>query len=81
VHYVGNREKLLAALVEHVTEQYRCDLKALAVKLPQRRRMQAVLQCLFGDFLDRPEEDAVIGGLLAVMATNPGMPVEDVGVL
>ncbi len=70
-HYIGNRDDLLAALIEHLTERYRRDYETLAAKLSQRHRVQAMLKFLFaGDFLAQPDEDAVIDALLAAAAKN-----------
>ena len=70
-HYIGNRDALLAALVEFLTDQYRNDYEALASQLPSRRRIDAMMEYLFaGESLERPEEDAVIDALLAAAAKD-----------
>lgn len=70
-HYVGNRDELLASLIERITEQYRDDYRTLAERLPRRRRVEAVITYLFsGEFLTRAKEDAVIDALLATAATD-----------
>jgi AcrR family transcriptional regulator len=66
-HYFGNRDGLLAAAVEHLTEGYRADYVALSHRLPARGRLGVLLDYLFGGaFNRRPDDDAVIDALIGV---------------
>jgi len=70
-HYFGNREDLLTAAVERLTESYRQDYLTLAQTLPAGRRLEALLSYLFGgDFNRRPDEDAVVDALVAVASRS-----------
>ncbi len=70
-HYFGNREALLASAIKYLTEEYQNDFIELAKKLPERRRLEILMDFLFGGgFNQRPKDDAVINALVAASYRN-----------
>ena len=46
-HYLGNREEMVALLIEHVVERFNAQTEALFANLPAERRWPALMDQLF----------------------------------
>lgn len=72
-HYMGNREQLIQALVEHLGNRYSEELLASLETVRPEDRLEAALDIMIGDYWDEqlPEDSAAIDALIAFSANNP----------
>ena len=71
-HYIGNRDAVVRAGVEHLTAKYREAFRTEVVDAGRSPQLGAVLDWLFlGGFAsDHPHEDRAVAGLLAMASSD-----------
>lgn len=72
-HYLGNREEMVALLIEHVVERFNAQTEALFANLPSERRWPALMDQLFHEEQRSPVGAAVFQALVAAADRYPAI--------
>lgn len=70
-HYLGNRDQMVASLIDHVIQRFETMTSDLFAGLPGVRRLDALLRTLFVDRDHAPENAAVFQALVAASERYP----------
>lgn len=72
-HYLGNREEMVALLLDHVFEKFSVLIDGLITALPDTARVPALVDILFDDHSHEFENAAVFQALVASADRYPGI--------
>lgn len=71
-HYIGNRDAIIAAMIDRITDRYRSETKELMAALPVRDKTDALIDMLFSeDSGENADQKAVAEALLAAAGRYP----------
>lgn len=71
-HYIGNRDAIIAAMIDRITNRYRAETKQLLGALPKSGKTDALIDLLFNDDeAESLEQRAVTEALLAAAGRYP----------
>lgn len=70
-HYLGNREEMVAKLLDHVVFKFQDVTDQLDTMLPDTGRVDFIMEALFGNYGHSPEDAAVFQALVAASDRHP----------
>ena len=67
-HYIGNRDKLVQAMVTHFIDAYQRDLQAFLDALPMENRLELLIEWYFSEQASdyRPQDTIIVTELMAL---------------
>ncbi|MGI9353320.1 MAG: TetR/AcrR family transcriptional regulator [Rhizobiaceae bacterium] len=78
-HYLGNREKMVELLINHVMNKFFEKTKKLFADLPAQNRVSTLLDVLFSGDTHEADNAAVYQALVAASDRYEGMPKKLIG--